>query len=280
MGRSEAGLTAACTVIQDLISCMMAVKWWLVTCLVAAMVLVTSATPDSPAESREAGEYLASDSQEVGNIRQQREANKGKAKRKANKGKAKRKANKGKANRKAKKGKAKKRTPSKREANKRKSSTRKARKRTPNKRKAKKRTPNKRKVKNRKAKNRKAKNRKAKNRKANKGKANKGKASQRKNIKKGIKQKQTATVNLTCLRDAVTFTKFPKDNVVNFMRRNTRLTAQNALTNKKAQKKGEYKEPAARLIQAGGGDKTNLSCSGSTTSVGAKRIKAVADVLD
>merc|ERR1711981_946594 len=96
MGRSEAGLTAACT---DLINCMMAVKWWLVTCLVAAMVLVTSATP---AESKEAGEYLASDIQEVENIRQQREANKGKA----NKGKAKRKANKGKAKRKANKGKA------------------------------------------------------------------------------------------------------------------------------------------------------------------------------
>merc|ERR1712212_765472 len=95
MGRSEAGLAAACTVIQDL-----------VTCLVAAMVLVTSATPDSPAESKEAGEYLASDIQEVGNIRQQREANKGKAKRKANKGKVKRKANKGKAKRKANKGKA------------------------------------------------------------------------------------------------------------------------------------------------------------------------------
>merc|ERR1712055_130864 len=114
--------------IQDLINCMMAVKWWLVTCLVAAMVLVTSATPDSPAESKEAGEYLASDIQEVGNIRHQREANKGKAKRKANKGKANRKANKGKANRKAKKGKARKRTPNKRKANKRKPSTRKARK--------------------------------------------------------------------------------------------------------------------------------------------------------
>merc|ERR1712212_316268 len=100
----------------------------LVTCLVAAMVLVTSATPDSPAESKEAGEYLASDIQEVGNIRHQREANKGKAKRKTNKGKAKRKANKGKANRKAN----------------RKAKKGKARKRTPNKRKAKKRTPNKR----------------------------------------------------------------------------------------------------------------------------------------
>jgi len=98
--------------------------------------------------------------------------------------------------------------------------------------------------------------------------------------RKRVRQSTEATVNLTCIRDAITFTKFLKDNVVNFLRRNTRLTAQNDLTNKKAQKKGEYKEPAARLIQAGGGDKTNLSCSGSTTGVGAKRIKAVADILD
>merc|ERR1711988_1739201 len=111
--------------IQDLISCMMAVKWWLVTCLVAAMVLVTSATPDSPAESKEAGEYRASDIQEVANIRQQREANKGKAKKGSNK-------------RKGKKGKAKKES-SKRKGNKGKGkptkSRRKGKKRTPNKRK-------------------------------------------------------------------------------------------------------------------------------------------------
>jgi len=94
------------------------------------------------------------------------------------------------------------------------------------------------------------------------------------------RQTSTATVKLTCLRDAVTYTKFLKDNVINFLRRNTRLTAQTATTNKKAGKKGEFKEPAARLIQAGGGDKTNLSCSGSTTGNGAKRIKAVTDILD
>merc|ERR1712098_1001799 len=97
-------------------------------------------------------------------------------------------------------------------------------------------------------------------------------------IEKGRRKKNqersrqtTAKVNLTCLKDAVTFTKFLKDNVVNFLRRNTRLTAQNSLTNKKATKKGEYKEPAARLIQAGLGDKSNLSCSGSTTSIGTKK---------
>merc|ERR1711970_991566 len=128
-----------------------------------------------------------------------------------------------------------------------------------------------------------------KNRKNDKRRAGKGsrRAKLETRMEKGRRNKghkrsrqSTAKVNLTCLRDAVTFTKFLKDNVVNFLRRNTRLTAQNTLTNKKAQKEGEYKEPAARLIQAGGGDKTNLSCSGSTTGVGAKRIKAVADILD
>jgi len=95
------------------------------------------------------------------------------------------------------------------------------------------------------------------------------------------RQKQSnATIKLTCLRDSVTYTKFLKDNVINFLRRNTRLEAQNNLTNKKAGKKGEFKEPAARLIQAGGGDRTNLSCAGSTTSVGAKSMLETVNTLD
>jgi len=128
--------------------------------------------------------------------------------------------------------------------------------------------------------------RKNKNKRRGKGKG-KPRAKLEQKIGKGRREKSqkgnrqsTAKVNLTCLKDAVTFTKFLKDNVVNFLRRNTRLTAQNSLTNKKAAKKGEYKEPAARLIQAGKGDKTNLTCSGSTTSVGAKKMKTVTDILD
>merc|ERR1712106_746466 len=93
-------------------------------------------------------------------------------------------------------------------------------------------------------------------------------------------QSRQTTINLTCLRDAVTYTKFLKDNVVNFLRRNTRLAKQNKLTNNKAGKKGEFKEPAARLIQSGGGDITNLSCSGSTTNVGAKKMLNATNTLD
>lgn len=113
-----------------------------------------------------------------------------------------------------------------------------------------------------------------------KGKKPKGKSTKTKTGNRPRQAKATATVNLTCLRDAVTYTKFLKDNVVNFLRRATRLEAQNNLTSKKAGKKGEFKEPAARLIQSGGGDKTNLSCGGSTTSVGAQKMLNVTNTLD
>merc|ERR1719458_1518483 len=45
-------------------------------------------------------------------------------------------------------------------------------------------------------------------------------------------------------------------------------------------KKGEFAEPAARLIQAGGGNKSNLTCGGSTTSAGAKQLLNLTNLLD
>jgi len=89
-----------------------------------------------------------------------------------------------------------------------------------------------------------------------------------------------ATVNLTCLTTAIQLLKFQKDNVNNFLARHTRQQKQNALTTKKQGKKGEFAEPAARLIQAGGGNKSNLTCGGSTTSTGAKQLLNLTDLLD
>merc|ERR1711935_1250244 len=88
-----------------------------------------------------------------------------------------------------------------------------------------------------------------------------------------------ATVNLTCLTTAIQLLKFQKDNVNNFLARHTRQTKQNALTTKKQGKKGEFAEPAARLIQAGGGNKSNLSCGGSTESAGAKQLLNLTNML-
>jgi len=91
---------------------------------------------------------------------------------------------------------------------------------------------------------------------------------------------RASTVNLTCLTTAIQLLKFQKDNVNNFLARQTRQLKQNALTTKKQGKKGEFAEPAARLIQAGGGNKSNLTCGGSTTSAGAKQLLNLTNLLD
>merc|ERR1712050_481746 len=292
MGRSEAGLTAACTVKQK-----MAGKWCLVACLVAATV-ATRAAADKPAEDVKDAEVNSviqqSNIQELEQIRLQREALRGKkrerkAGKRSNKKKNKngRKAGKRRNNKNNNKGRKAGKRSKKRKAAKR-SKNRKAGKRS-KKRKAAKRGKNRKAGKRSKKRKtgKRSKKRKNKGRKAGKRSKKGKKPKLERKIEKGRRKKNqqrsrqtTAKVNLTCLKDAVTFTKFLKDNVVNFLRRNTRLTAQNSLTNKKATKKGEYKEPAARLIQAGLGDKSNLSCSGSTTSIGAKKMKTVTDILD
>jgi len=96
----------------------------------------------------------------------------------------------------------------------------------------------------------------------------------------GNKKTSNATVNLTCLTTAIRLLKFQKDNVNNFLTRHTRQIKQASLTKKKLGKKGEFAEPAARLIQAGGGNKSNLTCGGSTTSTGAKQLLNLTNLLD
>jgi len=86
------------------------------------------------------------------------------------------------------------------------------------------------------------------------------------------KQTTSSTIALSCLTTAVRLLKFQKDNVANFLTRHARQQKQNALTTKKSGKKGLFAEPSARLVQAGGGDLKNLSCSGSTGNEGAKQL--------
>merc|ERR1712212_476038 len=86
MGRSEAGLTAACTVKQADPKFPgpeeMAGKWCLVACLVAATVLATRAAADKPAPDGDTAESKSiiqeSNIQELEQVRQQREAFPGK----------------------------------------------------------------------------------------------------------------------------------------------------------------------------------------------------------
>jgi len=108
---------------------------------------------------------------------------------------------------------------------------------------------------------------------------NKAKVGGKTNVKASTANRES-TVNLTCLTTAIQLLKFQKDNVNNFLARQTRQLKQNSLTKKKQGKKGEFAEPAARLIQAGGGNKSNLTCGGSTTSTGAKQLLNLTNLLD
>jgi len=122
-----------------------------------------------------------------------------------------------------------------------------------------------------------------KNKKKNKNRANNN--NKKKKLAKALRKtkagsaKSNATVALTCLKTALQLLKFQKDNVNNFLARHVRQQRQNALSSKKKGKKGEYAEPAARLIQSGGGNKSNLTCGGSTTSEGAKQLLNLTDLL-
>jgi len=134
-----------------------------------------------------------------------------------------------------------------------------------------------------KGKKNKSKKRKNKNKNTNKSK-NEAKSKKKLNMaRKGRAKagstKSNATVALTCLKTALQLLKFQKDNVNNFLARHVRQQRQNALSTKKKGKKGEYAEPAARLIQSGGGNKSNLTCGGSTTSEGAKQLLNLTDLL-
>merc|ERR1712200_263388 len=126
----------------------------------------------------------------------------------------------------------------------------------------------------------KGKKNKSKNKSKNEAKSKKKLNMARKGRAKAGSTKSNATVALTCLKTALQLLKFQKDNVNNFLARHVRQQRQNALSTKKKGKKGEYAEPAARLIQSGGGNKSNLTCGGSTTSAGAKQLLNLTNLLD
>lgn len=94
--------------------------------------------------------------------------------------------------------------------------------------------------------------------------------------KNNMDQKHPAT---ECLTNAVLITKFMKDNVMNFIRRKTRMDKQNELLDKKIEKKGDFAQAAVRLIEAGGGNKSTLTCTGSQTNVGAGNMLTLTNTL-
>merc|ERR1711953_1233269 len=94
------------------------------------------------------------------------------------------------------------------------------------------------------------------------------------------RERQTGTVSDACYETTVNIMKMWKDVIANFEKQSKRIEKQNGTGESKSGKKGEFKAHAFKLITAGGGNKSALSCAGVTNNTGAAQMKNLTDFLD
>merc|ERR1712226_1318364 len=87
------------------------------------------------------------------------------------------------------------------------------------------------------------------------------------------------TATDVCLHTAVTVMKVWKDVVSNFWRQHTRMEKFNTTGGSKNGKGGVFKSAAHKLLTVGGGNKTNLKCSGVNNNTGAAQLKNLTNFL-
>merc|ERR1712117_278271 len=105
---------------------------------------------------------------------------------------------------------------------------------------------------------------------------------QRKGQRRGQRQsgrQSTSSINSTCVTNTVQYMKIWKDVVSNFEAQNKRMSKQNKTGGNKSGKNGEFAGVATYLVDIGGGNKSALSCSGSSTNSGAKQLTNLTKTL-
>ena len=78
---------------------------------------------------------------------------------------------------------------------------------------------------------------------------------------KSISRTNSRAVSDSCFEQVVTIMKMWKDVISNFEKQKKRMMKQNATGSNKSGKKGAFSGVYHELLSAGGGDKTNLTCS-------------------
>jgi len=117
------------------------------------------------------------------------------------------------------------------------------------------------------------KQRKMKRRKSKKGR-------KQKKLKKSSKPKISGrSVSDACFEQSITVMRMWKDVVTNFEKQKNRMEKQNGTGGSKAEKKGAFDKIAQNLLAAGGGNKSQFTCGGSTDNDGAKQLKNLTDTL-
>ena len=120
---------------------------------------------------------------------------------------------------------------------------------------------------------------KQKERKNNKNKNDRDRRKRRKDSRNKRKNRSASTEFANCYRSTVQKMKIWKDVVKNFQKQNARMIAQNKTGGSKSGKKGLFAPVAFKLIDIGGGNRSNLSCGGTYGSDGAKQLANLTKTL-
>ena len=83
----------------------------------------------------------------------------------------------------------------------------------------------------------------------------------------------------SCFQQSITIMKMWKDVISNFEKQKKRMEKQNGTGGNKSGKKGVFAPTARRLVDLGGGNKSELSCAGRTDNNGALQLKNLTDTL-
>merc|ERR1712141_563480 len=99
--------------------------------------------------------------------------------------------------------------------------------------------------------------------------------------KQGKKNMARASTSLddSCFETSIQYMKVWKDVIGNFEKQFKRIVKQNSTGSSKSGKKGAFASIGNKLVDIGGGNKSNLSCAGSYSSSGAEQIANLTKTL-
>ena len=92
-------------------------------------------------------------------------------------------------------------------------------------------------------------------------------------------RKDTRTIDGKCIENGITAMKRWKDQVANFEKQMNRVNKQAEIASKKKDKKAAFGPIALKLVDIGGGNKTNMSCGGSYNNSGAMQLQNLTKTL-
>ena len=100
-----------------------------------------------------------------------------------------------------------------------------------------------------------------------------------KNKKNTRAKVRSDSISSSCFQQSITIMKMWKDVISNFEKQKKRMEKQNGTGGNKSGKKGVFAPTARRLLNLGGGNKSEFSCAGRTDNNGAQQLKNLTDTL-